>query len=354
MSLTAEARLRVADPHDLMQRVAAHLTEHGTPIAGEAGRRVIAFPFGEVGLAVEDGLLLLRASASAIEGLLTARASLASHVLEFASGEPPGIVWTGDGMDVAIPPSYRELTVLSAEMVTPHMRRVHFAADDLARFAAIGNMHVRLAFPTAGAAMPKPRLGPNGLPAWPADRPKPVQRKYTVRTIDVGRGRLAVDFVLHDDPGPGSAWALAAKAGDRIGMSGPGGLGLVDADWHLFACDETGLPAVARMLEVLPGTARGLAIIEVADAGERQDLAHPQGVEVVWLLRSTDGAAPGAALLGRARLVVPPGEGRIHVWAAAEFDTFKALRAHLRQNLGLTTEQHLVVSYWRQGEAQSA
>ncbi len=44
------------------------------------------------------------------------------------------------------------------------------------------------------------------------------------------------------------------------------------ADWYLFAGDHTALPAISAMLEQLPATAKGLAFIEVPDAGKSQRL----------------------------------------------------------------------------------
>ena len=53
--------------------------------------------------------------------------------------------------------------------------------------------------------------------------------------------------------------SIGLKPGDRIGVVGPGGGGLVEAEWYLFAGDETALPAIGRMLEHLPATAKGTA-----------------------------------------------------------------------------------------------
>ena len=346
MTLTAVANVPVADPRRLMEAVSDHLAEHGTPLPAEPDRRGISFPFGKVALSIGDGSLVLEAEAPDLEGLLTARFALTSHLLEFAEGEAPPIVWSGDGSEVVRPPNYREIAVTAVEDLTPHMRRIHFTGEDLGRFADIGNMHVRLTFPLPGEAMPVPRLGPNGMPGWPEGVARPIERKYTIRSIDVAAGSFAIDFVLHDDtPGPGSTFASGAQPGQRIGMAGPGGRGLMAADWHLFIADETGLPAVARMLESLPGHARGVAIIEVADAGERQPLVHPPGIRLDWRLRAAD----PAPLLDQVRAIALPTEGSVRVWAAVEFDDFKRLRSHVRDTLGLAGDQQLVVSYWRRG-----
>lgn len=63
------------------------------------------------------------------------------------------------------------------------------------------------------------------------------------------------------------------------------------------------------MLEHLPETARGIAVIEVADDGSS-----------------------------------------VYVWAGYEFETFRTIRNYLRTERGLKKHEHLVVSYWRRGE----
>jgi NADPH-dependent ferric siderophore reductase len=125
------------------------------------------------------------------------------------------------------------------------------------------------------------------------------------------------------------------------------------ADWHLLAGDETALPAIARVLESLPPLSRGVALIEVADGAEEQDLAVPEGFELRWLHRN--GAAPGTTTLlaDAVRSVpVPADAGTVFVWAGCEFAAFKTIRAYVRKELKLAKEQHLVTSYWRRGVSE--
>ena len=44
------------------------------------------------------------------------------------------------------------------------------------------------------------------------------QRAYTISEADGSTGRFAVDVVLHDPPGPASAWARAAEPGATIAV----------------------------------------------------------------------------------------------------------------------------------------
>jgi NADPH-dependent ferric siderophore reductase len=262
--------------------------------------------------------------------------------------------WIGDGSGPALPADFRVLTVTGVETITPHMRRIRFRGENLARFDALEALHVRLFIPPEGLAEPIwPMIGEDGLLMQAPAETRPVVRKYTIREIDAGAGTLAIDFVLHDDAGPGSAFALRAQAGDRIGMAGPGGRGLKPAERHVFLADETGLPAVARMLENLPAEAVGQVFLEVADAAEEQPLRHPEGIAVTWLHRK--GAAPGSLpLLQQAFAALEwPAEGPpTYLWAAAEHAAFKTIRAASRSKLRPERDQNLVVSYWRNGASE--
>jgi NADPH-dependent ferric siderophore reductase len=234
------------------------------------------------------------------------------------------------------------------------MRRIRFRGDDLARYDSLEALHVRLFIPPAGLAEPVwPMIGANGLLQSPPPEQRPAIRKYTIREIDAAAGALAIDFVLHDDAGPGSAFAASVQIGDRIGMAGPGGRGLKQAERYLFLADETGLPALARMLEHLPAGATGLALVEIADASERHPLVVPEGVSLRWLHR--DGAAPGSTSLltdALAMLDWPTGEGSLYLWAACEHNAFREIRAAARQYLRPGIDAHLVVSYWRAGVSE--
>ncbi|MCE3544330.1 siderophore-interacting protein, partial [Escherichia coli] len=97
-----------------------------------------------------------------------------------------------------------------------------------------------------------PTMGRDGRPVWPEGDDALIARVYTIRTIDIERGEVDIDMVVH--PGndtPGSTWALNAKPGGIVGMTGPGGGSVEDAGRYLLVGDETALPAIGRILETL-------------------------------------------------------------------------------------------------------
>lgn len=354
-ALSAQARIVLPDPAAILVPLCAHLAEHGGAISMEAGARIIELGYGKATLRPAHGWLDARIDADDLQGLQETKFAISSHIAEFA---PPdialAILWEGDGPQQALLPDFRILTVTEARDLTPHMRRVYFRGDNLARYDTLETLHVRLFIPPAGLGEPQwPMLGPDGLVRHPPIEARPFVRKYTIREIDVSAGTLAIDFVMHDDAGPGSAFARHARPGALIGMAGPGGRGLAIADSYVFLCDETGLPAVARMLENLPAGAQGTAIIEVADRREEQALTAPPGVSLRWLHRN--GAEAGTTTLLQDAfdaLPLPGGDRTLYLWCASEHASFKHLRANARRRVNPDRHRHLVVSYWRRGESE--
>ncbi len=245
------------------------------------------------------------------------------------------------------------IRVVSTHRVTPHMLRVTFAGKNLEAFATNENLHVKLFIPPAGA----PRknwlsVRPDGKSDLHADDRERIVRRYTIRRIDASAGALDIDFVLHEDGGPGSNWAAQAQEGDLLGMIGPGGRGLATADWYLIAADETALPAVGRMLDTLPADAKGHILVEIADKAEEQPLNAPRGMSLRWLHRN--GAPAGTtALLYEAVKAAPwaEGGGKIFAWVGAEFSAAQEIRRHLEKDRRLHKSEQLVVAYWRRDAA---
>ncbi|CAH1679187.1 NADPH-dependent ferric siderophore reductase [Hyphomicrobiales bacterium] len=306
------------------------------------------FTFGSGILEAGEDSIMLRAEAADEASLARVKFLLAMRFEELAKAEKPDIIWTGDGCDRTELLNFREMRVSKIADITPHLRRITLAGQDLARFES-RNFHVKLLIPPVGVEPAWPVMGRNGMPIWPEGERRPTVRTYTVRRVDVLAGELDIDFVMHEDAGPGSAFALRARAGDVIGVMGPGGRGVADADWYCFVGDETAFPAIARMLEAMPATARGVALVEVSDAGEEQAVQHPPGISLRFLHRN--GAEPGSTTLlqDAVRQVEWPSGGSVFAWAGVEFEAFRAIRGYWRKEMNLDRSSHLAVAYWRRG-----
>jgi NADPH-dependent ferric siderophore reductase len=177
-------------------------------------------------------------------------------------------------------------------------------------------------------------------------------RSYTARRQDAATGTVEIDFVLHGD-GPAAAWAAAAEPGSRAAVAGGGPLGDRPAGTLILAGDETALPAIGRILAGSPPSARGVALLEVADAAEEQPLPAPPGVAVRWLYRGS--TPPGqSTLLADAVAALPRPDGDdVFAWVAAESGVVRSVRADLRGRWELGRAQHHAIGYWRRGRAMS-
>jgi NADPH-dependent ferric siderophore reductase len=349
-TMKAVTRIPLSAPQTVMEQLCEHFVEHCDVIVDGARARFEA-SYGTALLECEGGCLRVHALGFDESTLSYVKMAIVEHVLEFAGGDTPSIVWTGDGATGGPLPFFREMRVVGSREITPHMRRVTLAGEDLGRFAS-GGLHIRLLFPPAGGAAPSwPTLGTDGRIVWSTGAAKLIGRIYTIRAIDVAKGEIEIDFVQHGgDAYPGAGFAMTARPGEIVGMTGPGGGDTPDADWYLIAGDETALPAIGRMLEEMPASVQAVVRIEIAGAAEEQPLASAADVDLAWLHRG--GAEPGTTTLleDAIRGVAIPEDGRrIFVWTACEHKAFRSIRKYLRAECGLTRKQHMAAAYWRRG-----
>ncbi|WP_031041578.1 siderophore-interacting protein [Streptomyces sp. NRRL F-5650] len=237
--------------------------------------------------------------------------------------------------------------VVRTERLTPHMQRVVLGGEGLSAFSAdtCTDHYVKLLFPSGGATYPEPFDMERIREDFPREQ-WPVTRTYTVRHWDAEHREMTLDFVIHGDEGLAGPWATRVRPGERIHFMGPGGAYAPDpaADWHLFAGDESALPAIARSLEALPDGARAFAFVEVEGPEEEQKI--DSDVEVVWLHRA--GRPAGQALVEAVRALEFP-EGRLHAFVHGEAACVKELRRYLRVEREIPREDLSISGYWRLG-----
>ncbi len=222
-------------------------------------------------------------------------------------------------------------TVASVQALTPRMTRVRLIDESLGGLGAIPGQTLKIYVPD---------LASGG----------PVSRDYTVRDFNAAQPCLDIDFVLHG-AGAAASWARRVQPGETLEFIGPSGRYRPDPsfDWHLFAGDETALPAIQAYVEMLPADARAYLYIEVADAVEQQPIPGPARATVSWLHRGD--RAPGTSTVLEDTLRaerLPPGQGRI--WIAGHTPTVRRIRAHLLDQRGVDRRALYVKGYWdRQG-----
>jgi NADPH-dependent ferric siderophore reductase len=235
-------------------------------------------------------------------------------------------------------------TVRSAERLSPSLVRI-VLGDDLHGFAAgaFTDHYVKLHFPPAGAQYAPPFDVADVKARLPREQ-WPRTRTYSVRAWDPERELLTVDFVVHGDEGVAGPWALAARPGDLLQLSGPGGAYAPDpqADWHLMVGDLSALPAIGASLDRVPDGVPVRAIVELDDDGDRQALASPGALEVTWL--RADGT-DRPLLDAVASLDFP--DGAVHAFVHGEASSVRAVRRHLLVDRGLPREALSASGYWK-------
>ena len=235
--------------------------------------------------------------------------------------------------------SPRILEVRNSERITPNMQRITLGGADMADFPEQHeSANFKLVLPQNGQQLDQL-----------SDDDKPVVRTYTLRKYHAARNELEVDFALHDGPGPATSWAINARVGDSVGFRGPGKPKLMntDADWYLLAGDMSALPAISALLEILPDSCQGYAILEVVSEEDRQNLSHPPGIEISWLVNPHP--TQSNSLLVDAVTSIDWREGQASVWVAGESAAVREMRQYFRNERGIDREFLYASGYWQIG-----
>jgi NADPH-dependent ferric siderophore reductase len=230
--------------------------------------------------------------------------------------------------------------VHSIVKLTPRMVRIVFTGPELAGFVWNGPAaHIKLI------------LGPPG-----AEGERGLSRTYTPRHFDATRRELTVDFVLHGE-GPASTWAAQAQVGQAMLIAGPGRSYTLDAEaqWLLIAGDESAIPAIATLLEVVPDSLRTQVLIEVNDAADEFAIAAARSnVNIRWLHRAQpitghDATTPAGVELTAAVTAFEPPAGTGRVYVACEAGAMRKIRRQLLVDRALPREWVTTRGYWKQG-----
>lgn len=334
MTAVAEYKLSgTALPKDA-ERMLDEICEHFVEHAGVQRTAVTALLTNETGTAhmrLEDGKLLIELTCPTYDALQISRTVIAEHLFYFAGDEPFELTWSEPAPRTRLA-NLHEVTVLSTEEVTPHMRRVIVACADVAPFVS-GDMHVRLLIPPRGREPVWPGLRDDGRIAWPEGEDALLTRIYTIRAVDVERRELWIDFLQHPTPGiatPGADFARDAQPGDRLALLGPGAGNPPEAASIFFAGDESALPAIARVAAEAPAGTRMQAIIEVQDAAEEQPLPTAGTLDIRWLHRKTYPAGAKNILAETTKAALAAVDGETFVWVACEREDVRIIRGFLK------------------------
>lgn len=235
-------------------------------------------------------------------------------------------------------------------MLTPHLRRVVLGGPELAGFPPpMPAASIRLLLPADDSHTIV-------MPTWtgnqfelPDGRRAPI-RTMTPRLVDMARQELTIDVALHER-GKVSDWARRAEPGVIAAISGPArGVELAaDTTSLLLAGDETALPAISQLLEVVPGHIAMTVHVEVSAPSARLTLPDRAATTVDWHVTASD-ATPGD---GFAAAVEATADLPDELWIAGEAAAVQRVRKHLYDDRGIPRSRVSAHGYWKHGRSAS-
>ncbi|MBB3660325.1 NADPH-dependent ferric siderophore reductase [Rhizobium sp. BK650] len=341
---TASGIAIAVDPEMLLDELCSHFVEHST-VKRDGDLVTLEMITGKADIRRKDRKLAIELSCRSARALQTVRSVLAEHLFQFAGDDRLELAWS-DAPKADRLPDLREIRVVGARNISPHMRRVTVACDDAKHFAH-GGLHFRLLIPPKGRMPVWPKLRSDGRIEWAKDEDALTVRIYTFRRIDLERGEIDIDFVLHQGVNmPGAEWAVNAKPGDIAGALGPGGGGVPDARTMILAGDETALPAVSRIAAEVPAGTQLRIFLEVDGPAEELSLPSAGTVDLTWMHRNGRPAGTMGLIEGAIRNALAEADGDTFVWAGCERSEAKRIRDFLKTERGHDRHKMSIGAYW--------
>ncbi len=317
---------------------------HLSILEDDASTLTIQSDHGTMGLsASDDGTVTAVATAEDDRWMFIVKNAIVVQLKKQFPEVTENMRWSDAGQGPVLPPTFTLVTVREVYPVGSAFLRVVLEGDD---FAAYGreSIHFRLVQPPKGKDPAWPFLAPIGSVKWPEGEEAPHKPVYTARSIDHAAGTLVTDIFLHEG-GQTIEWAREVMSGDRsranIGIMGPLGGGLLEAQNVLLAADETGMPAAARMLENLPQGVTGTLFLESGEgAGCDYPLNVPDGITVKWLARNEGDSLEQAMI----KAMATPFEA--DVWFAGERGQAARVR-DFAKNAGWDPKELRISGFWK-------
>ena len=250
------------------------------------------------------------------------------------------------------PPTYRRVAVAGVTPLTPRLVRVTVGGPEL------DGLVIEQPAASVRLLLPAPGSSELVMPTWHGnefllpDGSRPTIRTLTPLRLDSTTQELDLEIVVHGG-GAASAWAQAARPGDKAAISGPGRGYPIDADASGFVLggDESAIPAIGQLLEMLPADKPVHVIVEVADPAARLELPKHPAATVDWYDLPA-GAPPGDALVPAIiSTELAPGA---RIWAAGEAAAMQRIRRHLLDERNLPRSETWIRGYWKSGRAGDA
>ncbi|MHC1481243.1 siderophore-interacting protein [Frateuria aurantia] len=285
-----------------------------------------------------------------------------------------------------------DVSVRERIRLSPSLMRFVLTGSGLERIRRPApDLYLKIFIPTATAGPATLRRSKDWYRHYLECRPerRMPMRTYTVRALRPQQQAVVIDFALHGESGPASAWACRADRGDSLVLYAP-----VQASWGkgytwrvpegagqiLLLADECALPAAAAIMESLadePLAVRLTALLEVPEQADRLTFSRAAETRLRWLVRHVGrrslgyGEALSTATAAWLQRPLPVGSAWVeddgsraplwdladsgsasrYVWIAAETMLASQLR-QLAIEAGVPRGSISCMGYWRRGRAQ--
>lgn len=329
-----QARARLPEPEECLRHFVDHLKEHDGEIEEQAGVFLVTLPDVRGRIWCQNGLLHVDSAVGDAETAYFVRNWLGNVFRHLAGEEPVQVDWEENSGAGLLPPSFSILKVAALHKPTPRMMRITLNCPDAARFDRRDALHVQVLVNFAEVAAAGSEL--HIPPTW---------RRYTVRRVDRIENTIDIDVFLHGESGPGAAWVRDLRVGDLVGVAGPSGGGIGAAERFLIAGDETALPAIARIMDLLPRQCHGEVLVEAGEDVEPLLPDMPERFRLSSLARRDDACSALEDAI-RAALADKPAE-KTFVWVACEAAAATRIRKFVRTIAERDSLDHLIAGYWK-------
>ncbi|EAR08997.1 siderophore-interacting protein [Reinekea blandensis] len=244
------------------------------------------------------------------------------------------------------------LTVVRSQTMSTALKRLVLTGEGLQRIPEDNaGLHIKLFFKTKQQSqLVLPERDANGKIQWPAAELKPIARTYSIAGYDRTLNELAVDFVLHDAPGPAADFARQAQPGDTLGFAGPGPITLYHpkAQHFLLVGDLSATPALSAVANEIHNPDSLTIYLDLPHGVSEDDIRRhyfPAADTQLTCVFSGHPSGPDFLTPIQTRLQNLPPE-QTSLTLAGEHNAVVALRTEARR-LGFTKPQLYAVPYWR-------
>ncbi|MEM8538492.1 MAG: siderophore-interacting protein [Pseudomonadota bacterium] len=314
--------------------------EHSLPILEQTADRLqVQTEYGTFGISDLGNMALRLHVASDRPGdLHVLRDSLVEHIAHVLPDLAKTITWSDTIGTGQLPPNFQFAQVVASRRLCSDFQRLTLQLSRADGFDDRA-IHFRFVLPAPGNTEPEwPQLAANGATRWPKGDKALHRPVYSVRAQR--EAEIDVDVFQHAG-GPAAEWATTVEPGAQVALLGPGGGGILNHTDVVLAGDETAYPAIARILDGLPVSARAYVFLLSHTGNHDYPLPHRDGTNLTMCNSSNFVTKTVGALADLPASFVWVGAESTH---AAAFRQSNAVTALPKSN-------RLIASYWTRGKS---